>query len=301
MRLVKLMLKLKLFLKIAFVILLVSASSPTRADTAVWEVSKDGSTVYLGGTIHVLSAADYPLPQAFEVAYQKSEIVFFEVDIAELSGGEFLSLLGRKSAYPLGTTLKSKLSDSTWLLFDAAMKELGLSAYAVNHLRPGAVMSTLMSLEMIKLGMVADGVDRYFYEQSAADKKQTGSLETAEQQVQLITELGQGNEDEFIQYLVEDLKSFSSQFVALKGAWLHGDNSQLSTLSRLDELKAEDPAMYQAILDDRNRAWLPLIENMFQSPAVELVLVGALHLVGEDGLLHLLTEKGYQVKQMQAH
>lgn len=292
---------IKCVFKVATIFYVVTFASVARAHTAVWEVTKEGSTVFIGGTIHVLSATDYPLPGAYEAAYKQSDQVFFEVDIADLAGREFLTLFGRESTYPLGTTLQSKLSDSTWQRFDATMKENGLSAGAVNHLRPGAVMSTLLSLELLKLGMVADGVDRYFFDQSLADEKPIGSFETAAQQVKLITGLGEGNEDEFIQFLIEDMKNFSSQFAALKGAWLHGDNAQLGKLGRLDELKTEDPETYLALLESRNNAWLPMIEEMFQTPAVELVLVGALHLVGEDGLLNLLTEKGYQVKQMQSH
>ena len=87
----------------------------------------------------------------------------------------------------------------------------------------------------------------------------------------------------------------------MREAWLHGDNSLLASVSRLEELKTEDPLTYGALLTNRNTAWLPVIEQMFNSEEVELVLVGALHLAGEDGLLKLLSDRGYQVIQMELH
>ena len=271
------------------------------AHTAVWKITKDSSTIYLGGTIHVLSADDYPLPLAFEQAYSKSSIIYFEVKLDELGSASFLQSLSHQSSYPLGENLREKLSEETWLLFDAFLSDRGLSANSVNHLRPGAIMSTLLSLELTRLGVNAEGVDHFYHQQSTADKKEIRAFETAEQQVQLIANLGVGEEEEFIRYLIEDLDSLNVTFEQMKNAWLHGDNSLLARAGRLEELKTEDPLTYAALLKKRNAAWLPEIEQMFSTEAVELVLVGALHLAGDDGLLKSLSDRGYKIIQMQAH
>lgn len=42
---------------------------------------------------------------------------------------------------------------------------------------------------------------------------------------------------------------------------------------------------------------MPHIEGMMNNKPVELILVGALHLVGKDGLLQQLRNKGYIVKK----
>ena len=271
------------------------------ADTSVWKITKNGNTIYLAGTIHVLTASDYPLPAAFRQAYSRSSIIYFEVDLTELAGGSFFEMLGRASSYPLGESLRDKLTEETWLQLDDFLADRGLSASAVNHLRPGAIMSTLLALELTRLGVNADGVDHYYHQQSTADKKEIRAFETAQQQVQLITGLGAGDEEAFIRYLVEDLDGLSVTFEQMREAWLHGDNNRLASVSRLEELKTEDPLTYGALLTNRNTAWLPEIEQMFNTEAVELVLVGALHLAGEDGLLKLLSDRGYQVIQMELH
>ena len=58
------------------------------------------------------------------------------------------------------------------------------------------------------------------------------------------------------------------------------------------------PDIYQSLLVDRNNNWLPQIEAMFDSKDTEFVLVGALHLVGKDGLLQRLEAAGYKVTQL---
>ena len=80
-------------------------------------------------------------------------------------------------------------------------------------------------------------------------------------------------------------------------AWRAGD---LETLERLSgvPMREQSPEFYQTLLVQRNEAWLPQIESMVASTEVELVLVGALHLAGEDGLLAMLTRRGYTVRQL---
>ena len=65
----------------------------------------------------------------------------------------------------------------------------------------------------------------------------------------------------------------------------------------LQDLKQE-PQMYERLLVERNRNWLPKLEALFSRPGRAFVVVGAAHLVGPDGLIALLKAKGYQVEQV---
>jgi uncharacterized protein YbaP (TraB family) len=63
-------------------------------------------------------------------------------------------------------------------------------------------------------------------------------------------------------------------------------------------MRAETPDLYDSLLRQRNLKWIPQIERMLRDADKEFVLVGAAHLVGEDGLLQLLQAKGYGVRQL---
>jgi uncharacterized protein YbaP (TraB family) len=60
----------------------------------------------------------------------------------------------------------------------------------------------------------------------------------------------------------------------------------------------QEPRLYQRLLVERNRAWLTKIEALFDRQGRAFVVVGAAHLVGPDGLLAMLTAKGFTVQQM---
>ena len=56
--------------------------------------------------------------------------------------------------------------------------------------------------------------------------------------------------------------------------------------------------MYERLLLDRNRNWLPQIDALFSRTGRAFVVVGAAHLVGPDGLLAMLKARGIAVEQL---
>lgn len=78
--------------------------------------------------------------------------------------------------------------------------------------------------------------------------------------------------------------------------WKTGDTGSLEKLV-VDDMRLNYPNMYQSLLVERNKRWLPQIEQMLLTDEVEFVLVGAAHVIGADGLLKSLVELGYKVEQ----
>ena len=60
----------------------------------------------------------------------------------------------------------------------------------------------------------------------------------------------------------------------------------------------EYPDLYRPLTVERNRKWIPQIEQLLDDRDDYLVVVGALHLVGTDSVIDLLERKGYKVKQL---
>ena len=82
-------------------------------------------------------------------------------------------------------------------------------------------------------------------------------------------------------------------FVLPAAAWRTGDQKVLSdTLALLAEA---DPAGYEVMIVNRNRAWLPAIEKMLSRKGTSFVTVGATHLIGSDGLVAQLRRNGHSV------
>ena len=59
------------------------------------------------------------------------------------------------------------------------------------------------------------------------------------------------------------------------------------------------PKIYNSLVVERNNKWIPQIETMLKTKEVELILFGALHLIGEEGILSQLKKLGYTIENIE--
>ncbi|MBL4821432.1 MAG: TraB/GumN family protein [Gammaproteobacteria bacterium] len=274
---------------------LVSANS--FADSSVWVASSDGNKVYLGGTVHLLRESDYPLPEEFERAYDDSDRLFFETDISSMNDLAVQTRMLQQLMYTDSRTLTSVLSTEAYEALSKHLDTVGMPIMMMEKFKPGLVVSTLQVIEFQKMGFTPLGVDAHFNNRAIGDAKPVGELESVQAQIDYIANMGEGNESEFILLSLSDMKEIATTMDDLIAAWRGGDNNMLAELF-VNDMKAESEELYNSLLVERNRNWMPIIEQMFSQGGNEFVLVGAAHLVGEDGLLSMLREKGYQIEQL---
>ena len=267
------------------------------ADTSVWVITSGNNTVYLGGTVHLLRPTDYPLPEEYEQAYQASSEIYFETDISAMTDFSVQAQMLQQLSYDDGSTLKTVLNTEAYTALSAYTDKLGLPLMMLEKFKPGMVVSTLQLLEFQKMGFTPQGVDNYFNTRAIADAKTLGQLESIEQQIGFLAAMGEGNESEFILLSLRDLEEIEAVMEEMIRAWREGDNDKLAEMFIAD-MKAEAPELYDSLLLQRNLNWIPQIESMLRDADTEFVLVGAAHLVGDQGLLDLLSRKGFQVKQL---
>ena len=281
-------------LKILFLALLLP--NICVAATSLWEVSKNDHLLYLGGTIHMLKKEDYPLPVEYDMAFNKAEKVVFETDIDAGKSPEFGAKMTRMLSYAPGQSLDKDINKKTLSILSKYLTSREMSIEAVINLKPTMVVLLMTVMELNRLGMSGIGVDEYYYKKAKSASKAVGYFESIDEQLNFLLTMGVGHENELIRKTIADMDRMESMINAMKAAWLAGDESKLAELS-LADMQRDYPDLYQTLLVERNNNWIPQIEKMLLSREVELVLVGALHLVGNEGLLHQLRAKGYQVKQ----
>lgn len=270
---------------------------PAAADSPVWKVTKDGHTLFIGGTVHLLTQADYPLPDAFEAAYQTASIVIFETDFQKMQAPETQQALLQQVAYPEGISLKDRLDQGTYAVFSDYLKQRDLPEGNLVKFKAGMVSITLTMIELQRLGLTGTGVDQFFSLKALNDHKEIGKLETLDEQIAFIAKMGEGHENELIAYTMKQMKDLPALLKALKAAWRNGDRRQLNKIG-LEPMKKQFPDIYTDLILKRNKAWMPKIEAMLRTPEVELVLFGALHLAGEEGVLAQLEAKGYKIERL---
>lgn len=282
---------------IAAVILVLVACSWACAETSVWKAQKGNFVLYLGGTCHVLRESDFPLPPEFEKAYRASQVVVLEADLGQLKDPAIQKKVLAKSVYPDGSTLQKHLSPKTYAQLVAYCQKNNIPLAALKQFKVSVAMVSLTFLELTKLGIDQKGVDDFFYQLAKKDNKKVEGLESAEEQLDALVSIADGNEDQFVSYAIRDLDILKEKFAELAGAWRAGDSAKLNELL-ISELKSEDPEDYQKLVVNRNRKWLPIILGYHKSPQTRLVLVGAAHLVGPDGIIEALKKNGYRVEKL---
>jgi len=268
------------------------------AQSSVWVATSGEEKVYLGGTVHLLRPTDYPLPAPFETAYAASDKLYFETDIAGLNDVAVQARMLQELTYGDERTLQTILSPEAYNSLAAYAGQAGLPLQMMEKFKPGLLVSMLQVIEFQKLGFTPQGVDAYFNGRAMGDGKPVGELEPIDAQIGFIANMGEGNESEFIMLSLEDMKEISVSMEQMLSAWRRGDNGQLAELF-VDDMKEQHPPLYKSLLLDRNNNWMPIIEGMFKEEGTEFVLVGAAHLVGEDGLLSLLEKKGYEISRVE--
>jgi len=270
---------------------------PANADTSVWRVSDDDSTLYLGGTVHLLRPSDYPLPEEFEQAYQQSDEIVFETDLAAMSDLATQAQMLAQLTYSDDRTLMSVLSPEAYSALEEYAASVGMPIMMMQKFKPGMVVSTLQVMEFQRMGFTPQGVDAFFNSRAIGDAKSLGALESIADQIGFLADMGAGNESEFILMSLDDLETTDEVMDQMIAAWRSGDAANLAEMFVAD-MRERAPELYESLLRGRNLNWLPQIETMLADANTEFVLVGAAHLVGEDGLLDLLAERGYQVDQL---
>jgi uncharacterized protein YbaP (TraB family) len=284
----------KILLSILLVLLFCTQS---LAESSVWKVQKDGSVIYLGGTFHLLRQSDFPLPIEFEQAYRASDVLVFETDLEKFSDPSTQQKLMAKAIYSDGSTIDEHLSPQTYNLLNEYFASNGMPIAAFKQFKPSIVVLAITVMELAKLGVTQEGVDMFLYELAAVDNKITEGLETVEEQISFVVGMGEGNEDAFVTHSIRDLATIKQKFGSMVDAWKRGDAKKLNDLM-IAEFKTKTPKLYEELITDRNVNWLPMIDAYQKTLQKEFILVGVGHLVGPDGIVEALKQKGYKVEKL---
>lgn len=274
-----------------------SSMAQAQSSSSVWLVSKGDNQLYMGGTLHLLSARDYPLPVPFDVAFAAADTLVFETDIGALDSAQVQARLQSMVMLPAGTTLQASLSAQTYEALRRYLAATGMDVRAFNQIKPAMVAMVISLLELQRLGLGEAGVDEHYYRQGLLAGKSIGWLESLDEHLAYVASMGEGYEDDFLRYTLDDMENVEPMVDSMVASWRSGDMAALDEHT-VQPMREVFPAVYATLLVERNHNWLPQIERMLVTPEVELLLVGVAHLAGEDGVLQMLRHKGYRIEQL---
>lgn len=270
----------------------------------LWEVSDGDNRLYLLGAFHLLRDTDYPLAPEVDAAYADAEALVFELSPAELESADFGRRMqaaarredGRRLDDALGPELAARLQ--RWL--DANENALGGAGAQLQDYDAWFVGLLVSLTELGRHGLdPALGLDRHLGRRAIADGKPATGLETGTQQIDALDGMSAEEQRQLLDEALAEAGD-AARVDRLHADWRRGDADALWAAMG-DDMRRAHPALYRRMNVERNRAWLPQLEARLAPAAGRddtLVVVGALHLLGEDGLVVLLREKGYGVRRL---
>ncbi len=273
----------------------------------LWKVSDTDNSVYLLGSFHLLKPSDYPLSKDVTRAFADAESLVFELPPEEMSSPALGLQMGQAALRSDGTQLNSELPRATiallnaWVATNAAeLQKMGLTPQVLQRLEPWFVGLSISISEMTKQGLDPKlGLDAHFAELAKQAGKPTSGLETGAEQIALLDGMNKEEELQFLAEALSESKEARQETAKLHQAWRAGDASLLWNGMAVD-MKKQYPLLYQRINVARNDNWLPKIQKRLTDPGTDdtLVVVGALHLLGADGVVEKLRARGFKVERV---
>ena len=263
----------------------------------LWRVRTGHSTLYLLGSVHVLPRGAYPLRPALEHAFSNSERLVFEINIGTVTKSSLRAEATRAGFYPPGQSLSKNVSPQTLLLLREVLPNFGLTLKQVNRLRPSFLAQMLETRILAHAGYSPDyGVDLYFYRRAVIARKPVMGLETLRDQTDLFQGLTPSQDEQYLVRTIHALPYYPALVSLMVEAWRNGDIAQLDRF--INQGLKMNPWEHQTLLVRRNSRWLPQIEHLAQDRHNYLIVVGAGHLIGNEGLVAQLKRAGYAVEQL---
>lgn len=263
----------------------------------LWRVEgQNASVAYLLGSLHVLTPEYYPLSAEINKAFAASQTLVEELDFDEMSDpAQMMNALG-KAMLTDGRTLDQIVAPSTFAEVSRRAEKAGLPMVALQRMKPWLVTITLMGPTLQAAGFKADlGVDKHFFDRAKEAGLKRQALETLAYQIDRFDQLSPKLQEEMLVSGMKDLDAQVGNVQEMARQWAAGD---VRTLEKELLASFEDShELYDRLLVERNRNWVPHVETCLQQNAGCFIVVGAAHLVGPDGLPAMLEKKGYTVTQ----
>ena len=264
----------------------------------VFRITRDGNSMFIGGSVHVLRETDFPLPEAFDYAFSASDALVLETDLDQMETPEALRYLSENMYLPSGKTLRTILSPQVYQALNLVCLEYGLPIALLESMKPSVVMNTLAVLQIESHGFGQLGVDYYYFEKAKEQNKPVVFLESVQTQINAIVSMGEGYEDEYVMYSLADMEETEEGIKTLVYEWRNGITS--GTEESLAEMYNSWPQIYKTMITDRHDAWFPQIDKFLASGRTYFIIVGYMHLPGFYGLLQYLEDAGCVIEQITA-
>ena len=263
----------------------------------MWMAEGTSNRVYLLGSVHLLRAQDHPLPRIIDDVYDEAETLYMELDMDDLDPLLMQSTINRLGMLDEGTSLQDVMGVELYAEAKARAAELELPLDMLERTEPWLAAITVEQLALARIGFNPSyGVEMHLLKKASSDGKEILGFESVEQQLAYLDGLSLDAQRDLLMQTLAESAAIQDLMDDLILAWRSGDIDYLER-TLLEDVSGY-PELYDTIVASRNRLWVDTIDALLEQREDYLVVVGALHLVGDDGVPHLLEQRGVRITQM---
>jgi hypothetical protein len=260
---------------------------------ALWVIRDADSTLYLFGTVHVLRLTTAWGSAEVDAAFASADDIWFEISNPD-DQTALIPLIQRYGVSP-DRRLSSLLTAEEMVDLEAAAAGAGMTAAQLDIFRPWLAGLTLAVAPLTKAGYdPQSGVEQILKARADAAGKPVHGFETIDKQIGVLAGMSEADQLDFLRSALEAWDEATVELDQMVDAWAAGD---IATLERItvDEMRAEAPAVYEALLVQRNTDWAGQIQTVLEGSGTAFIAIGAAHLVGEDSVQEILKDRGVTV------
>ena len=269
------------------------AQQPAAMSSLLWKITGNGlkKPSYLYGTYHLVPSGYLPADGKVMTAFQsaKGVIVEIEMDSAVMMRTSMMAIMPQNK-------LSQLLDSADYALVDQEFKaSTGYGLQPFDQVKPIALtlMLTLAyNAEVAPWMATYKGamLDMYFQEEGRRQGKNILALETVEAQMRMLydSETVQEQAKDLLE-IVRDRDNILKASQEVTEGWRTEDLDRMATAANgmMDSYGSTE-----VLLRDRNARWMDILPKAMKK-GTQFIAVGALHLTGDDGMIHLLRDKGY--------
>lgn len=275
-----------------------AAPAPIQGEgPALWVIRDADSTLYLFGSVHVLRPTTGWSSPRVEAAFDSASDIWFEISNPD-DQAAIMPLIQQHGLSP-ETPLSSRLTPEENAELDAAAQVMGASAAQLQPMKPWLAALSLSVAPLIKAGYdPKSGVELVLKARAEAAGKPIHGFETIDKQIGILAGLPDDVQLAFLRETLKDYENAATKLDEMVEAWARGDVATLDRVT-ITEMKEASPALYQAVLVDRNTDWANQIQTLLEGSGTAFIAVGAAHLTGDDSVQAILQKRGVTVEAAQ--
>ncbi|MFD0725631.1 TraB/GumN family protein [Lysobacter brunescens] len=278
-----------------------AAQAPSTHTPLLWKVSDGDNSLYLLGSIHVLKKSDYPLSPDVDAAMRDAKTVIFELDMDAMMKPDSLAKMQQSFAFEDGRKLGEVLPADTRAKLEALFAKTGTPFSSAEGIEPWAINMQLAMGLMMGMGFDPQaGIDMHLTREAKAAGKTLLALETLQDQLEVFEASPESEQIGMLDKFLSDPRQAAQASITMHADWKAGNIEGLDRSLR-QKMAVESPESYRLLNTARNDRWVPKLQARLDGHGKgdnSLAVVGALHLLGADGVVEKLRAKGYRVERV---